>query len=181
MFDRRWILLALLLILLGILLAAPALSLISSCILVLFPAAHWWNRRALRGVTYERILSHTRAFPGESLRLTLQINNRKFLPVPWLRIQDEFPRAVSPVDAESGEGLLAPSHEQERGFLVSLLSLRWYERVRRRYSLLDGSFYNVCLYKKTFLNKIKSLSAKTALRALIRFCLQHYQKNLFYV
>ncbi len=135
MFDRRWILLAFLLILLGSVLEAPALSLISAFILVLFPAAHWWNRHALRGVTYERQFSHTRAFPGERVRLTVQVDNRKFLPVPWLRIRDEFPRAVSPVDLQSGEGLLAPSHEQERGFLVSLLSLRWYERVRRRYVL----------------------------------------------
>jgi uncharacterized protein (DUF58 family) len=134
-FDRRWILLAFLLILLGVLLEAPALSLISAFILVLFPVARWWNRRALHGVTYERHLSHSRAFPGERVWLTVQIENRKLLPVPWLRIQDEFPQAVSPVDPESGEGLLVPSHEQERGFLVSLLSLRWYERVRRRYSL----------------------------------------------
>jgi uncharacterized protein (DUF58 family) len=134
-FDRRWIVLAFALILLGVLLNAPALSVISAFILVLFPVAHFWNRRALRGVTYERQLSHTRGFPGETLRMAVRITNGKFLPVAWLRVQDEFPTAVAPVDVDSGEILLAPSHEPERGFLVSLLSLRWYERVRRHYTL----------------------------------------------
>jgi uncharacterized protein (DUF58 family) len=134
-FDRRWILLAFLLILLSVLLEAPALAVISAFILILFPVAQWWNRQALRGVQYERQLSHTRAFPGETIRLTIQIDNGKLLPVPWLRVQDEFPQAVSPVDVESGHSLLAPSHEPDRGYLVSLLALRWYERVRRHYSL----------------------------------------------
>jgi uncharacterized protein (DUF58 family) len=134
-FDRRWITLALLLIPLGVVLEAPALLVLSAFILTLFPVAGWWNRRALRGVTYERWLSHTRAFPGETIGLTVQIANGKLLPVPWLRIQDEFPQAVRPIEVESGESLLAPSHEPERGFLVSLLALRWYERVRRRYTL----------------------------------------------
>lgn len=133
--DHRWILLALFLILLGVLLRAPALTVISSFLLILFPVAQWWNRQALRGVTYERELSHLRAFPGETVQLTVQIGNRKLLPVPWLRIHDEFPQAVSPIAVESGESLLAPSYEEERGFLVSLLSLRWYERVRRHYTL----------------------------------------------
>ncbi len=135
MFDRRWVLLAFLLILMGVLLRARALSVISAFLLTLFPFAHWWNRRVLRGVTYKRHLSHTRAFPGETIRLTVQIDNGKLLPVTWLRIQDEFPRAVSPVELKNGDSLLAPSHEPDRGFLVSVLSLRWYECVRRRYTL----------------------------------------------
>jgi len=134
-FDRRWIVLALLLILLSLLLDAPALTVISAFILTLFPVAQWWNRQALRGVTYRRQLSRARAFPGETLQLTVQIDNGKLLPVLWLRVRDEFPKAVSPVDLGSGESLLAPSHEPECGYLVSLLSLRWFERVCRRYTL----------------------------------------------
>ena len=123
------------LILLGVFLEAPALSVLSAFLLTLFPVARWWSRRVLRDVAYQRELLHTRAFPGETVQMTVQIDNRKLLPVPWLRIWDELPRAVSPVEVESGKSLLAPSHEPERGYLVSLLSLRWYERVRRRYTL----------------------------------------------
>jgi uncharacterized protein (DUF58 family) len=134
-FDRRWVVLALLLILLSLLLDAAALAVIGAFLLTLFPVAQWWNQQALRGVTYRRQLSHTRAFPGETVGLSVQINNGKLLPVLWLRVRDEFPKAVSPVDLSSGKSLLTPSHEPECGYLVSLLSLRWYERVRRRYTL----------------------------------------------
>jgi uncharacterized protein (DUF58 family) len=89
-------------------------------------------------VIYRRDLSHTRAFPGETIRLTLWIENRKLLPVLWLRIQDEFPRAVTPIAPDTEESLLAPSHEPERGYLLSLLSLRWYEGLRRHYTLVCG-------------------------------------------
>jgi uncharacterized protein (DUF58 family) len=132
-YDQRWAALAFCLILLGLLLDAPALLVLSAFLLTLFPVAHWWNRRVLCGVTYERQLSHVYAFPGETIRLTVEIANRKLLPVPWLRISDEFSRFVQPL--QDGESLLAPSHEQDRGYLVSLLSLRWYECVRRRYTL----------------------------------------------
>ncbi len=135
MFDKRWIALAFALIMLGVALHAPALLVLSALILTLFPVAAWWNRRALRGVTYQRWLSHTRAFPGETVRLTVQIENRKLLPVPWLRVQDEFPRAVAPIEGDDRRSTLAPSHEPERGYLVSVLALRWYERVRRHYTL----------------------------------------------
>jgi uncharacterized protein (DUF58 family) len=132
-FDRHWIVIAVLLILLGFLLRAPALSVLSALILTLFPVAQWWSRRALHHVTYRRRLSQKRAFPGETLELTVEITNRKLLPVPWLRIRDDFPRAVGPMQA--GTTLLAPSHEPERGFLVSALALRWYEQVQRCYTL----------------------------------------------
>jgi uncharacterized protein (DUF58 family) len=62
----------------------------------------------------------------------VEIENRKFLPLSWLRVQDPWPRAVGPEDEET----LAPSHIPDRGYLVNLLSLRWYERARRVYPLL---------------------------------------------
>ena len=133
LYDRRWAALAFFLILLGLMLKTPGLLVLSAFLLTLFPIAQWWNRRVLRGVIYERRLSHLYAFPGETIRLTVQITNRKLLPVPWLRVRDEFPKAIHPIKA--GKSLLAPSHEQERGYLVSLLSLRWYEHVRRHYTL----------------------------------------------
>jgi uncharacterized protein (DUF58 family) len=50
-----------------------------------------WNRFALYGVEYTRKLSETRAFLGETIELTLEVRNRKFLPVTWLHVLDQFP------------------------------------------------------------------------------------------
>jgi uncharacterized protein (DUF58 family) len=50
-----------------------------------------WNRVSLYGVDYTRKLSETRAFLGETIELTLEVRNRKFLPVTWLHVLDQFP------------------------------------------------------------------------------------------
>ncbi|MCL6430825.1 MAG: DUF58 domain-containing protein, partial [Anaerolineae bacterium] len=86
-----------------------------------------WNRAALRGVRYTRRLSERRAFLGETLTLELVTANCKLLPVPWLKIEDEFPNALEALDAE-----VQPAAQPTVGYLTSLLSLRWRERVRWR-------------------------------------------------
>lgn len=62
----------------------------------------------------------------------LEIENRKLLPLTWLRIQDPWPEAVGPKDAN----VLSPSHISDEGLLIQAMSLRWYERTRRTYDLL---------------------------------------------
>lgn len=94
--------------------------------------ARWWQRHALDGVSYQRRLYYRRGFPGEQLDLQVEVENRKFLPISWLRVQDPLPSAVGPQD----ENLLKPTHSPDLGTLVSLFSLRWYERDRRTFSLL---------------------------------------------
>ena len=94
--------------------------------------AFWWRKRALQGVTYQRRLIYRRGYPGERITVQLEAENRKFLPMPWLRVQDMIPSAVGPEE----EGLLKPSHSPDLGTLVSLFSLRWYERDRRTFTLL---------------------------------------------
>ena len=84
MFNRAWILLAIILIPLGLLFDVAALLVISAFLMTLAPAAWWWNRRSLDRVTYERHLDERRAFPGEVLELTLCVANLKLLPlVSW--------------------------------------------------------------------------------------------------
>ena len=94
--------------------------------------AFWWRRRALVGVSYLRKLVYRRGFPGEVLAMQVIVENRKFLPLSWLRIQDTLPAAIGPQD----ENLLKPTHTPELRLLVSLFSLRWYERDRRLLELL---------------------------------------------
>ncbi len=131
MFDRRWSALALTLILLGVMLETPALLILSAFMLTVGPITRRWSRGALQGVVYRRRLDRDRAFPGESLELTLEVENNKLMPVAWLRILDNFPTALAPTDSD----VIAPSHEPTRGLLISVLRLRWYERVTRRYAL----------------------------------------------
>jgi uncharacterized protein (DUF58 family) len=94
--------------------------------------AWWWHKQSLINVYYKRLFHFTRGFPEERIELQVEVENRKLLPISWLRIQDDWDRAVGPEDEE----VLAPSHIKDRGYLTNIFSLRWYEKARRSYTLL---------------------------------------------
>ncbi|MBC7223585.1 MAG: hypothetical protein H5T59_04805, partial [Anaerolineae bacterium] len=60
-FSEAWLILALILSALGYILAQPGLLLISILLFTILPVAWLWNRLALWGVRYRRILSERRA------------------------------------------------------------------------------------------------------------------------
>lgn len=94
--------------------------------------AEWWKRRSLEQVIYKRNFIYTRGFPGERLDALIEVENRKFLPIPWLRVQDRMPILVGPED----ERQIIRAESEQMGAVVSLFSLRWYERDRRLLRLL---------------------------------------------
>jgi uncharacterized protein (DUF58 family) len=110
----------------------PFLTTLSAALAVTILITTWWSRRALDGVVYRRRPHYHRGFPGELVPLQLEVENRKLLPLSWLRVEDPWPKAVGPDD----ENLLAPSHLPEQGLLTNIFSLRWFERARRSYTLL---------------------------------------------
>ena len=83
-----------------------------------------WNRYVLMGVQYERVFGQTRAFPGETVDISVRVTNRKLLPLPWLEIGDEFPSRL-PLT----KGKLEVTSVSTIGLLSHLVALRWYERV----------------------------------------------------
>jgi len=129
--TQRWVPLLGMLLLLGVVLQVPLLVALPAALLVVLGVAHYWQKHSLDGISYRRRFHYTRAFPGEEVPLRLEVENRKLLPLSWLRVQDPWPRAVGPED----EDILAPSHIPDRGFLTNVFSLRWFERARRAYVL----------------------------------------------
>lgn len=130
MFNKAWIQLALMLILLGLLFDVRALLIISAFLLSALPVAWWWNRRCLDDVLYERVLSEQRAFPGEMLELTLRLTNRKLLPLAWLSVEDQWSMAL-PLET----GVLFPSPSGQMGLFRTAFAIRWFERVSRRHRI----------------------------------------------
>ncbi len=118
--------------LLGILFKVYSLAGFAIMLALVSTLANWWNRRALENLVYHRRLHYRRGFPGEQISLQVEVENQKFLPLSWLRIQDLWPSAVGPED----ESILRPTHTPESGYLVNLFTLRWYERARRSYQIL---------------------------------------------
>jgi uncharacterized protein (DUF58 family) len=107
----------------------PLLFIVSLILLLVAATVRIWDRYCLVGLSYKRELSQTRAFFGEDVPFVVEITNDKPLPLAWLEIDDAVP----------GEGLtvmpghIGPSHMPGRRLLSMLLSVRWYERVRRHY------------------------------------------------
>jgi uncharacterized protein (DUF58 family) len=130
--SKRGLSILIILMVLGIVLREPFLITLATALFVIIGVAWWWQRRSLVGVTYRRVFHFIRGFPDERIDLQVEVDNRKFLPISWLRVQDDWDRAVGPVD----EDVLAPSHLKDRGFLTNIFSLRWFEKAQRSYTLL---------------------------------------------
>ena len=129
--KNRWLPILGIILIIGIILQLELLVALSTSLFVILGVAVWWQKHALDGVTYRRKLHYNRGFPGEKTSLQVEVENRKLLPLSWLRTQDPWARAVGPEDEE----VMAPSHIPDRGFLTNVFSLRWFERARRTYSL----------------------------------------------
>lgn len=130
MFSDAWLLLGLILVGMGTWFRQPGMLALGILLLVIIPIAWAWNRLVLRAVSYERGLDENRLFAGEQTPLHLTTTNNKPLPVPWLTIDDIFPEGIEVVEREMG-----PTASGGERRLTNVMSLRWYERVQRQYTL----------------------------------------------
>ncbi len=131
-FSEAWLPLALLLLVIGMLAgrSAPFLAM-GIGLIIIFLLSSWWKRASLIGVTYERSFDRNHVFPGERVRMTATISNRKPLPLTWLQFRDELPYA--PEDAD-GISILA-SEITGSYILENTLSMNGFERTQRTVNL----------------------------------------------
>lgn len=106
------------------------LFLLTLALLVAAALSRLWERFALERIEYRRHFSRAQVAFGEQVELEIEVVNRKLLPLSWLEAEDEMPSELRLL-----HGRVQPSHKPNRAVLASLLSLRPYERLRRRYTL----------------------------------------------
>ncbi|MDP6495358.1 MAG: DUF58 domain-containing protein, partial [Dehalococcoidia bacterium] len=126
-----WVVLAIFLALISVPMGSVALLLVAVLLVLLVSVTRWWAKYCLARVSYSHELSSYRAFTGDELVLTTEIINGKFLPMPWVQVNDEMSQFAAP---QQGRVVQAP--EQDRVLLTSLLSMGWYHRIVRKYSVL---------------------------------------------
>lgn len=85
--------------------------------------ARAWASRSLDRVELERLLPERRAFPGDRLRLTYRLHNRKAIPLPWVEVRDHLPESLSPADLH-----LPPSGAPRMNLYTRAIRLAWYQR-----------------------------------------------------
>jgi uncharacterized protein (DUF58 family) len=130
MFNSSWIRFAAMMVLLGALVRSEALITLAAMLLVIIPVSWAWNRVSLWRVSYERTLNENRVFVGETVDLSVRVNNRKILPLAWVKVDDRFPQILSPENKP-----LAPSHLPLTAFLTHHAALGAFERARWNYRL----------------------------------------------
>jgi len=127
---RTWYFLALALFVLSVLIRQllPLLAAFFTFLIGAIPEL--WFRHALRHLLVRQQVNHRHLFFGEQVTLSISIENRKMLPLPWLQIDNAItpPLAVlKPTEMR----LQALPHDT----LVSTWLLWAYQRVTQRYHL----------------------------------------------
>jgi uncharacterized protein (DUF58 family) len=130
MFNSSWLRFAALMVILGALVRSDSLIILATMLLVIIPVAWAWNRVSLWRVNYERNLSEHRVFVGETIDLDIRLNNRKLLPLSWIKIDDRFPLALAPENKT-----LAPSHIPMTAYLSNRAALGAFERAHWNFRL----------------------------------------------
>jgi uncharacterized protein (DUF58 family) len=160
----RWLGLVLAVLLLGAATGNGLLLLIALLLALLAGATLLWSHYSLAAFSYRRRLANRRLALGETTDLEIELINAKPLPLPWLRVDDTVSKAIQIESLKAGTKLEAEGnaksdssrgdnddHGQPRSskdnvkniesqpgnnkLLVTALSLRWYERVTRRYRI----------------------------------------------
>lgn len=103
---------------------------LAGTLLTLALLAHAWSRAALARLVHTRRMKTLRAFPGDSVECTVELDNRKLLPLVWVNASDRLPATVAPDPATLPAGIVCAG-----GRLSVDTSLLWYQRASWRYSL----------------------------------------------
>jgi uncharacterized protein (DUF58 family) len=78
------------LFLLAVLFHDPSILTVIYLLLGVFFFGRWWRDRGLAGIEVHRLLDG-RAMLGETVRVRLEVVNRSWLPIPWVRIHESLP------------------------------------------------------------------------------------------
>lgn len=92
--------------------------------------ASLWGRFALERVTYQRRFARSRCFAGEEVELTVELTNRKILPVTYLTVDDTVPDELRITSRRIHFSRMG------QNMLRLLFGLAWYQKVIRHYRVL---------------------------------------------
>lgn len=128
--GELWIILLVAVLIVGIVSGEPWIIAITMMTGVIAIGARIWARLALEDVYFSRTVERRYLFPGETTELTLMVENKKPLPIPWLKVRDEIPMELEALNVKTIRTERADSLRLEDS-----LSVAWYERVRHRFKV----------------------------------------------
>src|SRR4051794_41815581 len=84
-YGQAWISGAIVVILIGMLVSQPAVTVIGTILLLTLALAWIWNKYVLDRLIFERRAGGERCFAGEGPQVSPRPTNKKMLPRPWGR------------------------------------------------------------------------------------------------
>ena len=118
---------AVLLVVAGAFVGVPIIVVLGTIVLLLETIRAVWTRYGLRGVSYRRALASDRTTWGDEIPMTVEVWNRKRLPLAWLRADDDVSFGVVVRERDLVDG------SRGSGALRNVWTLAPFERVTRRF------------------------------------------------
>jgi len=87
-----------------------------------------WSRLALQGISFQLELGQDRAFPGERILLNLDVIHGKWVPLPWLEVEQELPDRLV-----NGRRRVSSRYMRERVRWITFLAGR--QRIQWKYPM----------------------------------------------
>ena len=90
--DDIWLIVTIVIIISGLITNSFLLVVLGVIIPTSIVSAKWWAKISLNGIIISQTLSKQKLFEGENTTLFLNVQNAKWLPVPWLELKKQIPR-----------------------------------------------------------------------------------------
>ena len=126
-----FVLLLVIVVIVGAVTHQPIVAALGALALVVTVTGRLWSRLSLEEVSHRREISQDHVFAGDEIQLTVTLENRKPLPVPWIRVRDFIPDGLEVPGADTSY-----QHSLGGSEIAVTTSLGRYERVRNRYRVL---------------------------------------------
>ncbi len=125
-FSDVWLVVVALIFSLGLALRLPALIHMAVIMVTLVGLAWVWTALSMWRLRFDHVFDERRAFVGERITLRLRLENRKPLPVLWLRIREFVPEAL-PISG----AFVTRSHRSRQSLLEAVFVLSPFRRADR--------------------------------------------------
>ncbi len=92
---------------------------------VTYFTAEYTRKKGFDNLIVKRYCDNNMIFPGEEFKIVTQIENKKWFPISFLNMQEEYPSKVERV------GYNRHVVSNETNYYISSYSILWYERIKR--------------------------------------------------
>lgn len=90
--------------------------------------SYMWSKLSVKGLELNHGFERDRIFLGETINYVQELTNKKLLPLPWIKVETEVPKAM-----DFFKGTLVAHNKPGKKILSGVYSLLWYQKIRRRY------------------------------------------------